>query len=821
MKKVLTNVFVLLFVFAATVALSGLLINREKTVRIHNVENASLPVVYMEVSDTRINPMYGYANRMDTQYIRDGITPLSADRMLTVVLDAMGNEVASVAYEITTADGTQTVENGTILNLKEQDGCLTAQFKVQNPILMNQEYTLCLALLLEDGNTYYYYTRLLQRVGTDIEECLEFVEMFYQSCLDAERAYDVLTYLESDSSAANDSYTSLNIHSSFSLISWGDMHVSLEKKAYPVIKEMNETTCSISIAYVISDELEDGHRDYYNVTDFYRVRSTQSRVVLLDFERETEEIFDEEHVEFTKKGICLGVTDKDVEYLANGTIAAFVQSGELWSFDRSMSKLTKVFSFRTGELDVRENLQNHDIKIVRVDDDGNIDFIVYGYMNCDEHQGEVGIGVYHYEEELNQINEEMFIPVNTSYEFLENHMGILSYVTTDNLLYLLMENDLYEVDIEKKEYSVAREDLKQGCYVVSKSQENIAWMEEMSENASTGITVMNLESGESYQIHAGEGERIRALGFINEDFVYGLAREEDIGSSDTGETIFAMYTVKIAQFGGEVVKEYQQPDVWVSGVNLELGLLELLRMTKEDGVYVSISSDHIMNNLQSSSETVKVRQTISERKAAQVCLEFDKAVASEKVLYLEANLVNVDESETIDLGQVRKEDGYYAVYAKGRLDSTWSSAADAILRADSQVGVVLNASQQYVWERGNRDSSHQNPVADVPEAIRKGTLDLDELAADLGDSYTVLNLTGCTLDEVLYRVSKGTPVIAKVNEEVNVVILGYNTYNTILYDPRTGEYGYYGMNDSTKLFQNAGNVFVGYMENLKAATKTS
>lgn len=821
MKKLLINIVVLFLVFVAAIGTTSLFINREKSVRIHNVENASLPIVYMEVSEMMVNPMYGYANEMEQQYIRDSITPLPTDRVLTVILEKLGNSIESVGYEVSTADGTQTVENGSITNLKEKDGFFTADFKIQNPILMNQEYTLRFEITLEDGESYHYYTRLLQRAGTNIEEYLDFAQMFYLSCLNEDKAYDILSYLETDGSQADNTYTSLNIHSKFDLIAWGEMDVALEKKAYPVIKDMNETTCSIVMNYVISDTLEDSHMDYYNVTDFYRMKYGQSRVMLLDFERDTKEIFNGSSVAFTDYGINLGIVDKDVEYVSNGNVVAFVQAGELWAFNRSTSKMTKVFSFRTGDLDVRENLQEHDIKIVRVGDTGNIDFVVYGYMNCDEHQGEVGIGVYHYEDELNQINEKLFIPANTSYEYLRNNMGILSYVTTDNLLYLLMENDLYRVDIDHKSYKMEKADFVPGCYVVSKSQENIAWMNEMSEFESESITVMNLESGETYEIRAEDDEKIKALGFINEDFVYGLAKEEDITVSETGEPIFAMHTVRIAEFGGTVVKEYHQDGIWITDVNLELGLLELLRVKMEDGMYVSINSDHIMNNLQSKKEKVEVRLMNGVRKAAQICLEFEKTVTSDKVLYLEANMVNVDEAETIDLGQVRDKSELYYVYGNGKLDSTWTSVSEAIVQADNQKGIVLNRQQQYVWERGNRDDSYQNNLNEIPTAVLSGSMDVEQLSQRLGSDYTVLDLTGCTLDQVLYQVGHGNPVIAKVNDTVNVVIIGYNTYNTILYDPSTGEHGYYGIQDSTKLFLEAGNVFVGYMENMGEATKTS
>ena len=88
-----------------------------------------------------------------------------------------------------------------------------------------------------------------------------------------------------------------------------------------------------------------------------------------------------------------------------------------------------------------------------------------------------------------------------------------------------------------------------------------------------------------------------------------------------------------------------------------------------------------------------------------------------------------------------------------------------------------------------------------------------------GDEYSVLNLTGCTLDSVLYFVNQGNPVIAKASETSNVVIVGYNTLNTILYYPSTGEQKYFGMQDSTEMFARWGNVFIGYMDNMGSPSK--
>lgn len=822
MKKWLIRVGVLLLLFLTSAGVTAVLINQEKTIGIREMSEPTLPVMYMEVDDIVINPMYGYAQQMEQQYIRESITPLVNGREVSMILDLMDSSVDTIGYELSTADGTVVIETVELKGLQEENGKIKKVFQLETPILMNQEYTLRFDVTMDNGKIYYYYTRILQRAGINVKNYLEFAQDFYQRCFNRDGASNLAAYLEPDATQTNSTYTNLNIHSSFERVTWGNMNIALEQKAIPVIKDLNETTCSLAMDYVISDQKEEGEPDYYNVTDFYRMRNTQARVLLLDFERSTQELYDGQHVELTSNGINLGIVDRTVQYQSNvnADIVAFVIEGELWSYNRSANKMTKVFSFRDDELDRRENLQEHGIKIVRVEESGDIDFVVYGYMNKDIHEGEVGIAVYHYGAELNQMEEQLFIPMKASYEYIKNDMEILSYVSKDDVLYLLLEDSLYQIPIEEGSYSIVKENIQPDCYVVSKSQASIAWLNEMSEYGSASVTVMNLEKGDSYQVHAGSGQKIRALGFMNEDFVYGLANDQDILTDTAGNTTFAMERVCIEHFGGQLIKEHQEDGIWIRDVKLQEGLLELFRVKWENGVYVDVSSDHIMNNLQRKDENVSMRLITTERKATQIGLDFEKNISTTKVLYVASNLLAKDEISLVELGQVRQENNVYYVYAKGILDSTWVKASDAILRADTQMGVVLNRQQQYVWERGNRDDSHLINKEEVPQIILSGTIDEATLQQSLGSAYTVLNMTGCTLDSVLYHVSKGNPVVAKVSDTVNVVIVGYNGLNTILYYPATGEQGYFGIQDSTNMFERAGNVFVGYMESMGEPSKT-
>ena len=43
-------------------------------------------------------------------------------------------------------------------------------------------------------------------------------------------------------------------------------------------------------------------------------------------------------------------------------------------------------------------------------------------MIRDVHEGEVVIAVYHYGAELNHVEEELFIPMKSSYEYLKEDM---------------------------------------------------------------------------------------------------------------------------------------------------------------------------------------------------------------------------------------------------------------------------------------------------------------------------------------------------------------------------------------------------------------
>ncbi len=824
MKKSLIKGLILGVIFVFSIILFSNMLNKDLTEELKEMDDPTLPVLYMELSGYPVNPMYGHKTQMEPAYFRESITPVSTKKELTVTAETFGNKIDGISYQVISADGSKVVEEAKLNNLSEEDGYIKVDFTLENRILMNQEYMLCFAVDCGGDEPVYYYTRIVQRAGLNTSQYLEFVQDFYERCMSKETASSLTRYIEPEDYVTNTSYTRIDIHSSFDQITWGEMAPTLIRRAVPTIKEINSTTCSIVQDYEITAQDTEENTEHYNVREFYRMRYSQSRVMLLDFEREAQQIFDADLPVLTSQGINLGVADPEFTYATNknSDIAAFVQEGELWTYNRSANKAARIFGFHDSleeeNPDRRNDHLDYDIKIIRVGETGDVDFAVYGYMNCGDHEGYSGVAVYHYSAERNVAEEEVFVPSARSSDFLNADMEKLIYVSQDNQLYFIMENTMYHVNMEEKTCEIILENIAPGCMAVSASRSYVAWMNEMDEYGSTAVTQMNLETGEQTSVSAAGGEYIKVLGYINDDLIYGLARGEDIVTDASGSRTFAMYTVRIQDTAGEIVREYSEDGVWVSGAVVQEGLVELKRVQWQNDAYAAITSENVMNNLQPSEETVSIHLSVNGRKGTQVALDFSKNAQSRKLLVVKAEYVVPKESTTVAVEVPAAEQDLYYIYAGGELFGTGSSVNEAILTADEAAGVVLNASQQYVWERGNRQDKNQISLEGIPDAVLAGTLDEAKLSQSLGGKYEVLNLTGCTLESVLYQVSENRAVTALTPTGESVVIVGYDLYNTILYNPATQETYYYGMNDSTNLFNSAGNVFYSYMETFESKT---
>ena len=818
MQKGAIKAVVLTVIFFVAVGVFSMMTNHVNEDLTTEMKNATLPVITLESSEQEVNELYGYHTKMNAASMRDTITPIGKDRKLPVTIQTYETSVDAISYEIRSLDGERLIANADVNSYDEKKGTITAELEIQNLLQEGEEYLLLINL--ESGNdVIYYYTRIVEMPNAHVDESLKFVKEFHNTTFNSETSGTLSTYMEK-TTGDNTTLQFVSLNSSLKQLAWADFNGEQLTTPVPSIKEITDTYNVIVLDYVVTSIGEGGESEYYNVEEYYRVRYTSSRMYLLNFERRMNQIFRGENASFFDNYIELGIRSGNVEYQANetGTTVAFVQEGELWSYNETENTLAKVFSFRGYEgIDNRENYGEHDIKIVRIDEAGSLDYIVYGYMNRGNHEGEVGAAVYYYRAERNVATEEIFVPADISYEMLKKQLDRLSYVNKQREMYLYLNENLCKVDIETGTTTVVRESIPEDCFVVSESQESIAWMDADNASSAMNITVMNLESGETQRFAADDGQKIRALGFINEDFVYGMANDSDILKDISGNEVFAMHTVRIVSIDGTVKKEYHQNGYYVTGVSISDGLLELDRVVRQENGYADAPEDHIMNGEQQSQELVTGRlATVDDRREQQFLLEFSTSGKTQSLLTLTPKYIystlRTDLTMSYDTGSA---DLYY-VYGKGKLIAILSSPAEAVQLADENVGVVLNSSQSYVWERGNRQQGMRLDETTMPSGFQSASLDENVLKESLGDDYELLNLTGCTREEILYMISSGYGVVVKTGANESLLLTGYDIFgNSWLYNPATGETTALSDDDSDALFAQNGNVFISYIKKVK------
>ena len=727
---------------------------------------ATYPQVSFSYQGYALNMLSGYAKAMDIPAMRDTITPVTNQR-LEINVQAYGNKISSASYTIYTLDGEEKLKEEKVKNPGEN---ITADLSDEG--LMDEERVLEISLYTED-KTIYFYTRIVNASDASVMECLDYIRNFHESALGKVEGAGVGAAIEPSEEGDNTSFLHVTIHSDYDHVSWGSLEPEVEKGERWNIKEINSNSISVQLEYRVRCKGEENETDVYAVKEFFRVRhiADAQKTYLLNYDRTMEQIFDATKQVLNEKGVLLGIAPKNISYMVNddGSVVSFVVANELWNYNKDTDEVSQVFSFADAEnSDVRNLVTKHEIKLLEMDETGNTIFAVCGYMNRGSHEGEVGIAVYYYDMEKNSVEEKVFISSDKSYENVINEMSRLVYYSASrNMLYIMVEGTLYEFDVEMEENTALVEALNEDQYVVSEDGHLVAYQENGDLNTATKVVVKNLESGKERTAECESDECIRPLGFVKNDFVYGVAKTADTGKTVSGEITVPMYKVEIQNSKSEIVKTYQADGTYVLDAYLKDNMVTLNRAVKDGNTYTSTSQDYITNNTEKEKSNIYLESYATDLKETQVRLTFEDGISDKEPKVLRPKQIVMEDPVVVEFEDVTHADKYY-VYGYGQLLDCCEKAGEAIRLADSYSGVAVDATQNYIWERGNRDL--QYTIADKDDVIQRiaDRLKQKEAPVDIMKSLNddrYLDLTGCATEELLYIINQGSPVIGMLNAE--------------------------------------------------------
>lgn len=842
MKKTIIKGCIVAVVFFATLFIVSSIMNKGNTDMTMEMSEASYPVVGVRYGGFLINKMHGYEQTMELGQMRESITPLAAGRKVNLEINTYGREISQIVYEVRNLDGSRLIESTQVAEFEQSEEKISLSFGLKDLIETNQEYMLVILLTLEDGREIRYYTRIVSTEEYHASDKLDYIYDFSRRTFDKEAAKELTKYLESNAEGDNTTFGRVTIHSSFKQVTWGDLEVTRESQSEITIKELGTQTGSfIQEYYVSTPDGED--KKYYRVKEFYRVRYTPDRMYLLDFERTMDQMFEAEKDVYANNKIMLGIVSDQVPLKESdgGNVFAFVVGNRLYSYNVVDNKMALLFGFYDKDnLDQRTLYDGHEIKILNVDEGGNVIFLVYGYMNRGHHEGQVGISVYYYDSTVNTVEELTYVPFTSSQELLMEEVDQLSYINRNSMLYLKWGSQIYGINVMDRTCEVMVENLSEGSYKVSDSNKMAVWQRGSDPYHVKELVLMNLTTGKQKSIQAGSGEVIAPIGFMGEDLIYGIARERDIVMDYAGNTIFPMYCVKIEDETEGVLKTYRQENVYITDGKVSENQIILSRVEKgEDGFFQEIKDDQIMNGETEldSKNTIETAVTEKYEKLTQIAVV--KAINAATTKQLTPREVLFEGERNVALSVPEEQPDRYYVYGKDGIEDIFTNENSAVSRAESISGVVINEDGYYVWSRGNRSLKNQimaiqgemmseekdslavclDTMLEYEGVIRNskymlasGESVLSILEEGLPD-VQVLELTGCSLDAVLYYVNKDIPVLVMMRDGSAVLLIGFNEMNTVVMNPETGTVYKVGMNDSKEWFEENGNCFITYIRN--------
>lgn len=847
MLKYIYRVIILICIFVASIYyfskdIKEVVFNLDNTTV---MEDATFPLVTIKSGENEINLLHGYSSNLNANTVREAVTPLDLTQTFEVLINQESELIKKLNYELREVVNNELIETNSVSVFGESDDKKSAKIKLNAELVPEKEYAVKITLITSESKKMYYYHRIKIYDNSYLKEKLGFVMEFHNAIKNKDAAKGMEQYLEPEKDADNTSLSYANINSSLDLISWGSLRPTFLTKVIPTIKEIYTDVALVELNYYIEAEIT-GVKEQFKVTEYYRVRYSKNRMYLLNYERRMEALFNINLASLSKNELKLGISsDYKVSFLtsADEKKLAFVRDRELWFYDLKDNEITRVFSFCQEKTDyLRDRYDQHDIRILSMDAEGNLDFLVYGYMNRGQYEGKVAILLYQYLRAENRIEELVYIPVEEPYQTLKENLGEFAYVNSKEVFCFQINNNIYSFNLITRELSEIATDIRRDQIVVIKDLNYVAWQENSDPELSENICIMNMDTGDIQKISTQAGYHIRLMDKIDSNIIYGYVKDGDITTLVDGSVIAPLTTVVIASVDKKILKSYFTAGYYVSDIEVNDNVIDLFRVQKTNvngmETYVTTTNDYIMNQVKENLPFLKVTTRVTEQALTELYMTLPAGFTMTELpkVVTTVNTV-ISEDPTVRLQKVQQEQVYYYPYVMGGIQGAYEEAADAVEVARDSIGVVINNRQQLVWERGVK--STQNIISEFEEMTWTTSSDHtiesclnlilsyqgvkvsnEQLAITNRSAYDVLKeyskfipvcLTGITLEDALYYVSMNRPVLAMSDAGNAVIIYGFDAFNIMIIDPKTNKVDKMGMQSSTDLFAGAGNVFLSYL----------
>ncbi len=830
MKKLILRFVTILLAFAAGVGFMSYATymgNRDMTTV---MGEATLPVLYAEEDGMRYNEMHGYVEPMDGSYMKELLLGLPEDHHAEFAVEKYNAQIKNAAYEVRSLDGSRLIEDKDHLELWDDGKYLHFELDLKDLLDRGEKYLLVLKLQTSEHPEIFYYSQISYLGENHVRECVEFAKLFHEAAFRKDTNQEPLKRLEPDGTIDGKNFGYVNIHAYPRTVVWGDMPVKQVTEEKLHFTDIRGNVVSLVLEYQMQNT---DTKELYEVSEAFCIQYTQSRMYLQNYERTADRIFEADGQLVEDKKINFGIQSREFPYIKNEeeNVIGFVQRGQLWCYDFGQNRLSLVYGFEDKE-DARGLYRAHDFRILKIEDSGSMDFLVYGYMNRGLYEGRCGILLCRYDALMNTVEERYFLPSDRPYEIVKEELGKLSVVNEKNTAWLSYRNMILRIDLNRHSIQVLAEGISEEQIQVSKSNDLAAWTDEKGES----ISLLDTRTGVVREIESEPDEMLRVLGFMEEDFLYGTAKLSHVQMDPVGRRIVPLYRVIIRDHSGNEVREfdYASKGKYVTSVEIIENRIDLSCITLgEDGSYEPALPEPITYTSEPAQEKLRLVVAGDEVKRNEYQLLYEGTMKNGSMKHPRVRMVLYEENRVLELTPSGEE--YYFAWSFAGHAESFETLAQAVGHAHEQMGTVWRKGYELLWERWNRASRTQiegfeaDPsemegsslaqclrlllrqrqiYTDVQAELDQGTAVWEICERELGENCVLL--PGCSLRMALYYVNLQAPVMAVTDTGGAVLIVGYDAQNIVYYEAGKTGLQKAGMNDSSEMFERGGNLFFTY-----------
>lgn len=843
------KIIIRVIVFIAVATGSALLINKINNLGLdavsREVEEPTLPVVYCKLGERTVNMMYGYTQVMSTSLMRDGIIPVNDDYGVNVLVADYSDYGETFSYELRSISGDNLIENGDAEKGVTKDGFTEYKVHFRMDMSENREYVFVFVITNKEGESARYYTRVVNLNSQHANEIITFAMDFHNTTFIKEvnesEGNMVFDRLKVTPEGQDYDLSHVNLNSSYDMISWGGMSPMTITGVVPEITELDNEYAVIHFGYVAGTVYQEEQHFYY-VDEYYTARynTNKSEVELLAFDRYIDSIFDKSYITPSENSISLGIAKKeDIEFRTSSDSRklAFVKAGELWLYDYDEQTLTSVFSYIQGNYsDVRAINNNIDINIAYMDDDANMYFVVYGYMNRGKNEGKNGLALYHFDASENKLEEIYYTSCDEPFDIMEKEVGRFSYYDPDGWFYYLLDSSIYKVNLKDMTQDTMVYNIASDKYLVSDNKKIVAYPDVDVDEEVSKIIIHNFETGTEYEKTGDSADRFLGLGFVGNDLIYGVANQSDINMSASGEAIMPLYKIYIMQPDGNVVKEYSKSGIYTMNTSVEEDTIYLKRAVKNNNFFEETDPDYISYKKEENPMVMELGESYSNYDYSKQTIKFPANI------YITANVEPVmtkykdsEINKDIKLETGTRKNAFY-VFDNDGYQGEFRSAGSAITAVnDAKSGLVVDSNGDTIYRM--LEAVTYNTVADMINEracldkndtlmtcaymcikAAGGKAEYEEVLAcdsweEAFSEYTHgvgINISGISLDTALYFLDRDIPFAACIDDGRYVLVISYNSSHIRYYDPIAAEEVKVTRTEFTNLLSMQGNTMYTY-----------